>query len=85
MNDSTAAATEAVKPASYAPEVQTDGTGHWYGNALRFQTAQEAEAQVADLSMRWTLVRDTRVVPTSDPPNYRWDSTVGLVRLASCG
>ena len=31
---------------SFKPEVQTDNTGNWYGNALRFATREEAEAQV---------------------------------------
>jgi len=37
---------------SFKPEVQTDATGQWYGNALRFATRAEAEAQVTDLMMR---------------------------------
>jgi hypothetical protein len=57
---------------SFRPEVQTDATGKWYGNALRFATRAEAEAQVADLMMRWTVVRDTRVVECADPVNYRY-------------
>jgi hypothetical protein len=54
---------------SFKPEVQTDNTGQWYGNALRFTTHAEAEAQVADLMLRWTAVRDTRVVECNDPVN----------------
>jgi hypothetical protein len=46
--------------------------GKWYGNALRFATRAEAEAQVAALMMRWTAVRDTRVVESDDPVNYRY-------------
>jgi hypothetical protein len=57
---------------SFKPEVQTDDTGKWYGNALRFATREEAEAQVADLMMRWTAVRETRVVESTDPVNYRY-------------
>ncbi|HVB18110.1 MAG TPA: hypothetical protein VNF04_16360 [Stellaceae bacterium] len=57
---------------SFKPEVQADETGKWYGNALRFATRSEAEAQVADLMMRWTAVRDTRVVECGDPVNYRY-------------
>jgi hypothetical protein len=57
---------------SFKPEVQTDATGKWYGNALRFATRAEAEAQVADLMMRWTAVRDTRVVKCDDLVNYRY-------------
>lgn len=57
---------------SFKPEVQTDNTGKWYDNALRFATREEAEAQVRDLSYRWLAVRETRVVESDDPVNYRW-------------
>ncbi len=57
---------------SFKPEVQTDATGKWYGNALRFATRAEAETQVADQMMRWIAVRDTRVVESDDPVNYRY-------------
>lgn len=63
---------------SWKPEVQTDSTGKWYGNALRFATKEEAEKNVQDLAWRWMLVRDTRVVECNDPVNYRWDDKVGL-------
>jgi len=72
---------------SFKPEVQTDDTGKWYGNALRFATHEEAEAQVLDLMMRWTSVRDTRVVESTDPVNYRYidgrlESVVPAVSLS---
>lgn len=57
---------------SYAPEVRTDNTGKWYGNAVRFETEAEAQAWVLDRGMRWTAVRDTRVVESDDPANYQW-------------
>ena len=57
---------------SYKPEVQTDATGQWYGNALRFATEAEALANVLDLSMRWFAVRETRVVQSDDPVNYAY-------------
>lgn len=57
---------------AWKPEVQTDSTGKWYGNALRFATKEEAEAQVGDLSWRWTAVHKTRVVECDDPVNYRY-------------
>lgn len=65
---------------SFKPEVQTDGTGQWYGNALRFATREEAEANVADLMGRWLLVHNTRVVEIDDPVNYRW-TDAGLQRI----
>lgn len=67
---------------SYAPEVQCDDSGKWYGNALRFPSELEAQKSVRDLAGRWTLVYNIRVVPSDDPPNYRWDDTLGLVRIA---
>lgn len=57
---------------SYKPEVQTDSSGKWYGNALRFATREEAEANVRDLMMRWFAVTDTRVVESDEPVNYTY-------------
>lgn len=69
---------------SYAPEVKADSSGNWCGNGLRFPTKEEAEANVRDLMMRWTLVTDTRAVESEDEPNYRWDfSARKLVKMAA--
>jgi hypothetical protein len=68
-------------PVSYAPEVIADSSGKWCGNALRFATREEAEANVFNLSMRWMLVRETRVVESDDPVNYRWDTDKGLIAI----
>ena len=57
---------------SFKPEVIADSSGQWYGNALRFATREEAEANVQDLMMRWFAVRDTRVVECDDPVNYSY-------------
>jgi hypothetical protein len=57
---------------SWAPEVIADNSGKFCGNALRFATREEAEANVLDLAMRWTSVRDTRVVERDEPVNYTW-------------
>lgn len=57
---------------SFAPEVIADNSGKWAGNALRFATREEAEANVRDLFSRWTLVKKTRVVESTDPVNYKW-------------
>jgi len=65
---------------SWAPEVIADGSGKWCGNALRFATKEEATQNVLNLSWRWLLVRDTRVVESLDPVNYRWTET-GLVAV----
>jgi hypothetical protein len=57
---------------SWKPEVQTDDTGRWYSNSLRFATEQEAKDQVLDLYTRWLAVRETRVVESDDPVNYKF-------------
>lgn len=57
---------------SWKPEVIADSSGEWCGNALRFATKEEAEANVRDLYSRWTSVRETRVVESDDPVNYAW-------------
>jgi hypothetical protein len=57
---------------SFKPEVIADSSGRWCGNALRFATREEAEANVRDLSMRWLAVRETRVVESADAVNYTY-------------
>ena len=57
---------------SFKPEVIADSSGKWYGNALCFATREEAEANVRDLMMRWFAVRETRIVVSDDPVNYRY-------------
>jgi hypothetical protein len=57
---------------SFKPEVIADSSGKWIGNAVRFSTRQEAEANVRDLMMRWFAVRETRVVVSDDSANYRY-------------
>ena len=57
---------------SFKPEVIADTSGKWCGNALRFATRKEAEANVQDLMMRWFAVRETRVIECDDPVNYRY-------------
>lgn len=57
---------------SYKAEVIADNSGQWVGNGLRFASVAEAEAYVRGLASRWTLVRDTRVVPCDDPVTHAW-------------
>lgn len=52
---------------SWKPEVQTDSTGQWYGNALRFATEEEAANNARDLSYRWLAVHAHRAAPSEDP------------------
>ena len=67
---------------SFKPEVIADSSGQWCGNALRFATREEAEANVQDLMMRWFAVRETRVVKSDDPVNY-WYVDHKLVEIAT--
>jgi hypothetical protein len=59
-------------PMSFKPEVTADTSNKWCGNTLRFATREEAEANVRDLMKRWFAVRETRVVESEDPVNYRY-------------
>jgi hypothetical protein len=57
---------------SFQAQVIADSSGKWVGNGLRFATQAEAEAYVSDLMWRWTMVRDTRVIVSSDPVTAKW-------------
>jgi hypothetical protein len=64
-------------------EVIADSFDKWSGNALRFATKEEAEANVHDLMMRWLAVRETRVVECDDPVTHTYvDHTLGHVEKA---
>ncbi len=48
---------------SFAVQVTTDGSGKWYGPAaIRFSTREQASEYAQDLFMRWSSVREWRVV-----------------------
>ena len=67
---------------SFIPEVQTDSSGKWYGNALHFATYEEAESNVRDLASRWFAVRAMRVSESDDPVNYKWyDNKLHAIEL----
>jgi hypothetical protein len=66
---------------SFKPEVQTDATGKWYGNGLRFATPEEALTSARDLSFRWIAVREYRASPSDDPVNYKLDENGKLVSV----
>ena len=51
----------------YIVEVQLDNTGIWVGNGRQFDTVEKASTYALDLSMRWTSVREWRVVPLDRP------------------
>lgn len=58
---------------SWAPEVIADSSGKFAGNGLRFPHTADgkaaAESWVNGLASRWMLVRETRVVESTDEPN----------------
>ena len=51
---------------SFKPVVQTDSTGQWYDNALRFATHAEAYASASALAGRWLLVRNFDAIESDD-------------------
>ncbi len=57
---------------SWAAEVIADNSGKFCGNGCRFATKEEAELYAVDLSLRWTLVREHRVVESNEPVNYEF-------------
>lgn len=57
---------------SYKPEFQTDNTGAWYSNALRFETESEALNNARDLSYRWFAVKEYRATRCDDAINYSY-------------
>lgn len=66
---------------SWKGEVIANGSGEWVGNAFRFATQAEAQKYIFGLRNRWSAVRQVRVVPSEDPPNYRWVDGKGEERL----
>jgi hypothetical protein len=52
----------------YRVEVIADNSGKWCSNQLTFETEAEAKVYAFDLMMRWTLVREIRVVEVEEEP-----------------
>ncbi len=57
---------------SWKIELVVDDSGEWEGDPLRFETEREALAYARDLELRWSAVRDKRVVKSEDPVNQSW-------------
>jgi len=68
---------------SWKPEVIADRSGKWESNALRFASRNEAESYAYDLFMRWTAVKEWRVVESEDPVNYTWTAGSGAKPVLS--
>jgi hypothetical protein len=66
---------------AWKAEVIADASGKWAGNALVFETQDEAERYVRDLMMRWFAVTDTRTVETDEKPNYRFNADGSYSRI----
>lgn len=54
---------------SWKPVVQTDSTGKWYENGLRFETKEEALTSARDLMNRWWLVLAADAHEAAEPVN----------------
>jgi hypothetical protein len=70
---------------SYRCEVIADSSGQFVGNGLRFSTEQEAKNYAVDLSCRWTLVRESRVVESDETANYSFVDWKLKPVCARCG
>ena len=57
---------------SFKPGVVTDDTGKLYSDGLAFATREEALASARELMGRWLMVRDTGVIESEEPVNYRF-------------
>ena len=57
---------------SFEAQVDT-GDGRYVGNSLRFESEPEAQGYVRHLANRWFMVRETRVVDSTDPVSHRWN------------
>lgn len=57
---------------SYKLGAKTAGDSEFVSNALCFETEKEAEDYGIDLSSRWTAVRETKVIVSDEPVNYRF-------------
>ena len=56
---------------SFKPQVQTDNSGRWYDNALRFETEAEAFESAESLAQRWFSVIAYRAAPCDEPPKHK--------------
>ena len=59
---------------SFKVEVLAHGGSTWASNGCRFGSETEAALYAVDLASRWTGVKDTRIVPSTDPVSYVWDN-----------
>lgn len=55
---------------SYKIEVHIKSEGSWTGNAIRYETEEEAQTAGRDLLSRWWVPDTFRVVESEEPVNY---------------
>ncbi len=67
---------------SYKVGVKTSGDRDWASNAQRFPSEADAKAAGSDLFSRWMAVREWKVLPSDEPPNYRWVEGKGAQPLS---
>lgn len=60
-----------------AVEVIADRSGKWCGNALQFETLEQATTYGGDLYSRWTLVSDWRVIDVETGEVLHQMGTIG--------
>jgi len=57
---------------SWKVEVMVDDSGEWESDPFRFESEHEALVYARDLELRWSAVRDRRIVESNEPVNSRW-------------
>jgi len=55
-------------------ELIVDDSNEWEGDSQRFDTELEALAYARDLELRWSAVRDKRIVKSEDPVSNGWSA-----------
>ncbi len=66
---------------SYKCQIKVYGDPKFYDNAVRFATREEADSAGQNKLWNWTMADEYRVVESTDPANYRWSETEGLISL----
>jgi len=57
---------------SYKLGVKTPGDTEFVTNGLCFETEREAKDYGVDLFSRWSVVKETKVLTSDEPINYRF-------------
>tara|TARA_R110000751_G_scaffold264104_1_gene363262 strand:+ start:83 stop:283 length:201 start_codon:yes stop_codon:yes gene_type:complete len=65
---------------SFKPQFEFTG-GEKQTNGQAFATKAEALSSAEDRFMRWTMPKGFDAIESDEPVTYRWDATMGDVRL----